>query len=41
MAGVFGTIISGVQTFVLEREAIAEVEWTQSVVLFTVGYALR
>ena len=41
MAGVFGFIISGVQTVALEREALAEVEWTQSIVLFTIGYALR
>lgn len=41
MAGVFGVLISGVQTLWLEREAIAEVEWTDSVILFTMGYALR
>ncbi|CAN0300855.1 unnamed protein product, partial [Laminaria digitata] len=40
MAGLFGFIISGVQAVALEREALAEVEWTQSVVLFTLGYAL-
>lgn len=41
MAGVFGVVITGVQTLWLEREAIAEVEWTDSIILFTMGYALR
>lgn len=41
MAGIFGTLISGVQTLMLERQTLANVEWTQSVVLFTFGYALR
>lgn len=41
MAGVFGVIISGVQTLWLEQQLMAEVEWTQSVVLFTFAYALR
>eukprot|EP00752_Nemacystus_decipiens_P002872 g2673.t1 len=40
MAGVFGVIISGVQTLWLEQHLMAEVEWTPSVVLFTCGYAL-
>lgn len=41
MAGIFGALISGVQTLLLERQTLADVEWTQSVVLFTCGYALR
>ncbi|CBJ31019.1 conserved unknown protein [Ectocarpus siliculosus] len=40
MAGLFGTVISGVQTLALEKQLLAEVEWTRSVVLFTFGYAL-
>lgn len=41
MAAVFGVLISGIQTIYLEQEALMEVEWTQPVVLFTIGYALR
>lgn len=41
MAGVFGTIISGVQALVFERAALAEVEWTTPIILFTFGYGLR
>lgn len=41
MTGVFGVIISGAQTLVLEREALAAVEWTTPVVLFTFGYGAR
>ena len=41
MAGLFGMIISGVQVLALERQALVEVEWTASIVLFTLGYALR
>ena len=41
MAGLFGFIVSGVQTLALEREALSEVEWTPSIVLFILGYALR
>ncbi|CAM9202490.1 unnamed protein product [Scytosiphon promiscuus] len=40
MAGLFGAIISGVQTLAFEREALAEVEWTTPVILYTVGYGL-
>lgn len=40
MAGLFGFIISGVQTVALEREALAEIEWTPSIVFFILGYAL-
>ena len=41
VGGLFGFLISGVQTVALEREALAEVEWKQSIVLFMIGYALR
>lgn len=41
MTGLFGVLLSGVQTLVLEREAIAQVEWSQASVLFMIGYAIR
>lgn len=41
MLGVFGVLISGAQTYVLERDLLYDVDWTLPVVLFTVGYALR
>lgn len=41
MAGLCGTVIAGLQTILLERKAIAEVEWTYTIVLFIAGYSLR
>lgn len=41
MAGAFGVILSGVQTAALEWNELAEVVWTDQVVLFVIGYSTR
>lgn len=41
MAGLFGVILSGIQTAVTERDVLAKVQWDDTVVFFIFGYATR
>lgn len=41
MAGLFGVILSGVQTIIVEREALAQVEWNETTIFFILGYSTR
>ena len=40
LLGLWGTVINGVQTLVLERDAIAAVEWTAETVALYIGFVL-
>lgn len=41
MAGIFGVLLSGVQTVAFEWNALTNVTWTDPVVLFIMGYSIR